>query len=88
MAIWLVICELIGSLSYGDFRLRTTAGRVLSFVCSTGLSRANIDIKIALQTVDYERRGGEGNNSQRFSCFHHSSQKCKSVLHVILSLEQ
>ena len=21
-------------------------------------------------------------------CFHHSSQKCKSVLHVILSLEQ
>ena len=46
------------------------------------------NVKIALQTVDYERRGGEGNNTQRFSCFHHSSQKCKSVLHVILSLEQ
>ena len=24
-------------------RLRTTAGRALSFVCSTGLSRANIE---------------------------------------------
>ena len=45
-------------------------------------------LKIALQTVDYDRRGREGNNTQRFSCFHHSSQKCKSVLHVILSLEQ
>ena len=43
---------------------------------------------IALQTIDYERRGGEGNNTQRFSCFYHSSQKCKSVLHVILSLDQ
>ena len=29
-------------------------------------------------TEDYERGGGgEGNNTQRFSCFHHSSQKCK-----------
>ena len=46
------------------------------------------NVKIALQTVDYERRGGVGNNTQRFSCFHHSSQKCKSVLHVVLSLEQ
>ena len=70
----------IGSLRYGDYGLRTTAGRALSFVCSTGLSRANIE--------DYERRGGQGNNTQKFSCFHHSSQKCNSVLHVILSLEQ
>ena len=30
-----------GSLGYGDYGLRTTAGRALSFVCSTGLSRAN-----------------------------------------------
>ena len=44
-------------------------------------------MKIALQTVDYERRGGEGNNTQRFSCFHDSSQECKSVLHVIVSLD-
>ena len=28
---------------YGDYGLRTTAGRALSFVCSTGLSRANIE---------------------------------------------
>ena len=34
---------LIGSLRYGDYGLRTTAGRALSFVCSTGLSRANIE---------------------------------------------
>ena len=27
----------------GDYGLRTTAGRALSFVCSTGLSRANIE---------------------------------------------
>ena len=33
----------IGSLRYGDYRLRTTAGRALSLVCSTGLSRANIE---------------------------------------------
>ena len=33
----------IGSLRYGDYGLRTTAGRVLSLVCSTGLSRANIE---------------------------------------------
>ena len=33
----------IGSLRYGDYGLRTTAGRALSFVCSTGLSRANIE---------------------------------------------
>ena len=32
--------EFIG---YGDYGLRTTAGRALSFVCSTGLSRANIE---------------------------------------------
>ena len=78
----------IGSLRYGDYVLRTTAGRAFSFVCSTGLSGANIERKIALPTTDYERRGGEGNNTQRFSCFHYSSQKCKSVLHVILSLKQ
>ena len=47
----------IGSLRYGDYGLRTTAGRLLSFVCSSGLSRA-------------KRRGGEGNNTQRFSCFY------------------
>ena len=35
--------EAIGSLRYGDYGLRTTAGRALSFVCSTGLSRANIE---------------------------------------------
>ena len=35
--------EIIGSLRYGDYGLRTTAGRALSFVCSTGLSRANIE---------------------------------------------
>ena len=34
---------LVGSLRYGDYGLRTTAGRVLSFVRSTGLSRANIE---------------------------------------------
>ena len=33
----------VGSLRYGDYGLRTTAGRALSFVCSTGLSRANIE---------------------------------------------
>ena len=32
-----------GSLRYGDYGLRTTAGRALSFVRSTGLSRANIE---------------------------------------------
>ena len=34
---------LLGSLRYGDYGLRTTAGRALSFVCSTGLRRANIE---------------------------------------------
>ena len=33
----------VGSLRYGDYGLRTTAGRALSFVRSTGLSRANIE---------------------------------------------
>ena len=33
----------IGSLRYGDYGLQTTAGRAFSFVCSTGLSRANIE---------------------------------------------
>ena len=33
----------VGSLRYGDHGLRTTAGRALSFVRSTGLSRANIE---------------------------------------------
>ena len=35
--------SLKGSLRYGDYGLRTTAGRALSFVRSTGLSRANIE---------------------------------------------
>ena len=35
--------RLLGSLRYGDYGLRTTAGRALSFVCSTGLSRANVE---------------------------------------------
>ena len=34
--------ETLGSLRYGDYGLRTTAGRALSFVRSTGLSRVNI----------------------------------------------
>ena len=34
---------ILGSLRYGDYGLRATAGRALSFVCSTGLSRANIE---------------------------------------------
>ena len=35
--------EILGSLRYGDYGLRTTAGRALSFVRSTGLSRANVE---------------------------------------------
>jgi len=38
-----VVSELLGSLRYGDYGLRTTAGLALSVVCSTGLSRANIE---------------------------------------------
>ena len=38
-----VVLLLIESLRYGDHGLRTTAGRALSFVRSTGLSRANIE---------------------------------------------
>ena len=41
-----VVCGvflLLGSLRYGDYGLRTAAGRALSFVCSTGLSSANIE---------------------------------------------
>ena len=34
---------ILGSLRYGDYGLRTTAERALSFVFSTGLSRANIE---------------------------------------------
>ena len=34
---------IIGSLRYRDYGLRTMAGRALSFVWSTGLSRANIE---------------------------------------------
>ena len=37
------IATIIGRLRYGDYGLRTTAGRALPFVCSTGLSRANIE---------------------------------------------
>ena len=33
----------LASLRYGDYGLRTTAGQTLSFVRSTGLSRANIE---------------------------------------------
>ena len=33
----------LGSLRYVDYGLRTAAGRALSFVRSTGLSRANIE---------------------------------------------
>ena len=36
------LSPLIGSLRYGDYGLRTTDGRALSFVRSTGLSPANI----------------------------------------------
>ena len=35
--------QTLGSLRYGNYGPRTTAGRALSFVCSTGLSRANIE---------------------------------------------
>ena len=38
-----VAVDSIGSLRYRDYGLRTTAERALSFVCSTGLSRANIE---------------------------------------------
>ena len=38
-----VSSKILGSLRYKDYGLRTTAGRALSFVCSTGLSRANIE---------------------------------------------
>ena len=38
-----VVVKVLGSLRYGDYGLRTTAGRALSFVRSTGLSRANIE---------------------------------------------
>ena len=34
---------IIGSLRYGDYGLRTPAGRALSYVCSTGLRRAKIE---------------------------------------------
>ena len=37
------VVGVIGSLRYSDYGLRTTAGRALSFVCSAGLSRANIE---------------------------------------------
>ena len=37
------INSIIGSLRYGDYGLRTTAGRALSFVRSTGLSCGNIE---------------------------------------------
>ena len=44
---WKLLIEVfatsVGSLRYGDYGLRTTAGRALSFVRSTGLSRANIE---------------------------------------------
>ena len=43
MIVAAVGAKLIGSLRYGNYGLRTTAGRALSFVCSTGLSRANIE---------------------------------------------
>ena len=38
-----VLLKPLGSLRYGDYGLRTTTGRALSFVRSTGLSCANID---------------------------------------------
>ena len=37
------VCSTLGTLRYGDHGLRTTAGRALSFIRSTGLSRANIE---------------------------------------------
>ena len=40
---WSTWTEMVGSLRYGDYGLRSTAGRALSFVRSTGLSRANIE---------------------------------------------
>ena len=35
------IFEILGRLRYGDYGLRTTAGRALSIFCSTGLSLAS-----------------------------------------------
>ena len=72
---------IIGTLRYGDYGLRTTAGWALCFVCSTGSSRG-------LQTEDYvreqRRRGKQHAKILLFSC---SVHKNASVLHVILSLE-
>ena len=42
-AVYRRVLLILGSLRYGDYGLRTTAGRALSFFCSTGLSRANIE---------------------------------------------
>ena len=47
---------IVGSLRYGDYGLRTTAGRALSFVCSTGLSHAN-DCTTDSRLREKRRRG-------------------------------
>ena len=92
------LCKLLKPYVVGSFvnrefkirRLRTTNyGWTSVFVC---LEHWVESCKYRTLRFHYRRQttrgGGEGNNTQKFSCFHHSSQKCKSVLHVILSLEQ
>ena len=79
----------LGSLRYGDYGLQTTTGRALSFVCSTGLSCANIDRQDC--TTDSRLREKRRRGKQHAKIFLFSSQFTKmqrSVLHVILSLEQ
>ena len=86
MVVW-VIGLPVGSLRYGDYGLRTTAGRALSFVRSTGLSRANIEGYDC--TVDYERRVEWETTRKDFLVFIPVHKNANlSLLHVILSLEQ
>ena len=65
----------IGSLRYGDYGLRTTAGRALSFVRSTGLSRANIERSNC--TTDSRLREKRRRGKQNAKIFLFSSQFTK-----------
>ena len=73
---------------YGDYGLRTTAETALSFVCSTGLSRANIeryDCTTDSRLREERRRGKQHAKIFLFSCSVHRNA---SILLVILSLEK
>ena len=69
---------MLGTLRYGDFGLRTTAGRALSFVCSTGLGRAKYrKLKLHYRHKTTREEAERETTRKDFLVFMFGSEKCK-----------